>query len=254
MHNDFKKLLLNLKENYDAISTKAEFEAEGADFEEVLFLKEISKAVNLDLTIKIGGAEAIRDIKDSKIIETNNIVAPMIESLYAAEKFIKSAKSVYNSQENINFYINIETKQGLKVLKKILKNEISKDIKGIILGRSDLINSLKIKKEDIDNKTIFNQAKKIAKITKKFQKEFIIGGNITNNSIDFLKKISKIHLTKFETRKIVFDAKILAKNNIQEAITRALEFELMWIKNKNNANNPSKRDLERIKTLNFRLN
>ena len=74
------EVLQDLKENHHAIALKAEFEAEGADYIEVLKLKNFADVVGLNLAVKIGGCEAIRDMQDAKKIGANIIIAPMIES------------------------------------------------------------------------------------------------------------------------------------------------------------------------------
>ena len=72
-------LLRNLKENHHVVGVKAEFEAEGTRIEEALRLKEVLMKVDLGLTLKIGGCEAIRDIHEARVIGVARIVAPMIE-------------------------------------------------------------------------------------------------------------------------------------------------------------------------------
>ena len=79
--------LKDLKQNHHVLSIKAEFEAEGTRLEEAMRLKEVVTKAGLDMTIKIGGCEAIKDMYDAKVIGINAIVAPMIESPYAMEKF-----------------------------------------------------------------------------------------------------------------------------------------------------------------------
>ena len=78
--------LLDLKENHHVLGIKAEFEAEGTRLEEALRLKEVVTKAGLDLTIKIGGCEAIKDMYDARTIGVAAIVAPMIETPYAKEK------------------------------------------------------------------------------------------------------------------------------------------------------------------------
>ena len=117
MNNLEKKMvciLNDLKENHHVIGIKAEFEAEGTRLEEALRLKEVVTKAGLDLTIKIGGCEALKDMYDSRIIGVNTIVAPMIETPYAMKKYIQATKLAFpeEEREEIDFLINIETETG----------------------------------------------------------------------------------------------------------------------------------------------
>ena len=80
-------VLKDLKENNHVIGVKAEFEAEGTRMEEALRLKEVVSAAGLDLTVKIGGCEAIKDLYDSRVIGVSRIIAPMVESPHALKNF-----------------------------------------------------------------------------------------------------------------------------------------------------------------------
>ena len=55
-------VLKDLCENHCVGGIKAEFEAEGTRLEEALRLKEVVTKAGLDLTIKIGGCEALKDM------------------------------------------------------------------------------------------------------------------------------------------------------------------------------------------------
>ena len=211
-------LLENLKQNFHAIGLKAEFESEGATYEEVLALKKLS---DLPLSLKIGGCGALRDIQEAKKIGVSSIVAPMIESKYALNKFIETVRKVYSEDEEINLYINIETITGFKAINEIINDKDFCYVKGVVLGRNDLAESMGI--NDVEDNRIFEIAEEISKKIK--DKEFVIGGKITEKSLSFIKKLP---ITKFETRKIILD-----KNANIESINKAIEFEILWIKNKN---------------------
>ncbi len=66
-NREFKctKILTDLIENEGLIGIKTSFEDEGATFNEIIRLKEICNQSKTKVTLKIGGPEAIRDIKDS---------------------------------------------------------------------------------------------------------------------------------------------------------------------------------------------
>ena len=74
------KILTDLIENEGLIGIKTSFEDEGALFNETVRLKEVCNQAKTKITLKIGGPEANRDLKDSSIIVVKGLVAPMVES------------------------------------------------------------------------------------------------------------------------------------------------------------------------------
>ena len=248
--------LLDLKENHHVVGIKAEFEAEGTRLEEALRLKEVVTRAGLDLTIKIGGCEAVKDMYDARTIGVSTIVAPMIESPYAVKKYLQATKMAFPDDERaeMKFLINIETVYGYQYLEEILKSDFSKDLTGIVFGRTDMTGSLGMSKEDINHEVIFDYAEKIANITQKYNKELVIGGGVSAMSLPFFRRLPQGSLNRFETRKVIFDAqKALIDNNADKAILKAVGFELMWIKNKQNFYNAiSQEDIKRIEVLESR--
>lgn len=227
-------ILQDLKENYCVNSVKAEFAAERTTFKEITFLKEITLRSGLDLTLKIGGCEAVKDLYDAKTVEADAIVVPMIETPYALKKFINAINCVYKEEnlERVKTYINIETITGFKMFDDILKSEEFNELDGIILGRSDLVNSMDLK-SDVNSEKVLHIAKTISEKMVNTGKKMIIGGGVSADNSAFFEKIP--YLSEIETRKIVFDAKnLLNNNNFSEGIARALEFEIMWLNNKEN--------------------
>lgn len=242
-------ILTDLKLNHHVSSVKAEFEAEGATFDEVLLLKNLVDKAGLDLTIKIGGCEALKDIFDAKKIGIKSLVAPMIETPYALKKYVNTVKKVFSDEErkNINFFINIETITGYNNIDNILELPEAQYLEGIILGRMDMAYSMGLSREEVNSPQILNIASDLAQKAIKYNKKFIVGGGVCPKSLDFFKKLS---LYKFETRKVIFDSEILKEQNATEAILKALEFEIIWLKNKKNEwKINSKEDEERILML-----
>jgi len=248
--------LNDLRENHHVLGIKAEFEAEGTRMEEAMRLKEIVTRANLDLTIKIGGCEAIKDMYEARTIGVSCIVAPMIESPYAMKKYLQASKMVFpeDERDSIKFLINIETFYGFDHLDAMLNSKDSADLAGIVFGRTDMTGSLGMGKDDINHEKILDYAVKIAEKTLKHKKELVVGGGVSAQSLPFFKKLPVGALTRFETRKVIFNAQAMLKDPEAEAgILKAVGFELMWIKNKHNFYKAiSEEDINRIKTLESR--
>ena len=227
--------LLDLKENHHVVGIKAEFEAEGTRLEEALRLKEVVTRAGLDLTIKVGGCEAVKDMYDARTIGVSTIVAPMIETAYAMQKYVQASRFVFPQEErqDIKFLINIETKTGFKNLQEIVESPYFEFINGVVLGRVDMTGSMGLTREDINSPEILEIAKVIAAKMKSLNKEMVIGGGVSAHSLPFFKALPEHSLNRFETRKIIFDAKkALNDSNADKGILKAVGFELMWLKNK----------------------
>lgn len=228
-------LLTGLKENYGAIGAKVEFEEEGASFEDAFRLKEMLIQADLDLTIKIGGCKAINEMNAVKRIGANAIVAPMIETPYAVKEYFKALKSVFLQDElqDIETFINIETITGYLNFDEIMSLSEAEELSGIVFGRGDMVRSLGLTKDEINSEEMLGFSNSLARKTYKYGKNFIIGGGVSSRSLPFFKKLPENYLNKIETRKIIFNAqKLLKMDKAKEGILKAIEFELMWIKNK----------------------
>ncbi len=228
------KTLIDLKQNHNVEGVKAEFEAEGTRLEEALRLKEVVTRAGLDLTIKIGGCEAIKDMYDARVIGVNTIVAPMIETAYAFKKYINAVKMVFPEEERkeTKFLINLETITGLKNIDEMLKTPEKEYLDGLVLGRVDMTGSMGLSREDINSDKVFDIANELAIKAKAHNLEMVIGGGVSADSLSFFRKLPENTLHRYETRKIIFNAKKSLKADPEEGILKAVGFELMWLKNK----------------------
>jgi hypothetical protein len=229
------RILTELKRDYSVIGVKAEFEAEGSRLTDLMRLKDIATQAGLGLVIKIGGAEALRDLYDARLIGASGIVAPMIESDYALNKYLLAIKKAYRNEEErkrLSFFINVETSLGYKNLGKMLDLSGVADLAGIVLGRSDMAGSLGLEKKDINSKKIFDIASGIVVKIKNKNLKFVVGGNIDANSLPFLSSLPAGSLSAFETRKIIFGCPGALGKCAREGIKKAIKFEMLWLKNK----------------------
>ncbi|MCB0748753.1 MAG: citrate lyase beta subunit [Ignavibacteriae bacterium] len=233
-----KKMVEILKElagEYFATGIKAEFEAEGTRLEEAMRLKDVISKAGLDLNLKIGGSEAIKDMLDSISLGVSRIIAPMVETPYALKKYIESAYSTYsrNDCNDVEFLINVETKTTLENLPEMLSSEAAKKLQGIVIGRVDLTGSMGLTRENVNDKIILEASIGAAKLAKKYGKSVIVGGGVSVDSIEFFNSFPENHLDRYETRKVIFACPDALKNP-KIAFLKANEFELLWLKNKKN--------------------
>lgn len=226
--------LLDLRDNHCVVGIKAEFEAEGTRMEEMLRLKEIVTKAGLDLTIKIGGCEAIRDMYECRVIGVNRVVAPMIESAYALKKYITAVKLAFPPDEidQVSFFINVETAAGVKALDEMLALPEVKGLGGIVIGRVDMTGSMGMTREDINAPQIFEITREICHKAKQHGLECVIGGGVSAQSLPFFRDLPEGYLDRYETRKVIFQCPAALSDSADKGILKAVGFELMWLKNK----------------------
>jgi len=227
-------LLKDLKENYNVIEIKAEFEAEASRMVELSRLKDVISSVGLTLMMKIGGVEAITDIYNCLTIGVTGIVAPMAETAYAMSKYIKAIEKYVpeDNQEDIEFAANIETITAYKNIDEILNTKGINLLASMTVGRVDFTTSMGLDRSGVNSKEMLKIVRNIFKKLKAKGFKAGLGGAISPESIPFLKQLDEGNLIdKFETRKVVFKNSAINKN-IEEGITKAVEFELLWLKSK----------------------
>lgn len=208
-------ILRELKEKYNAIGIRGEFEAEGSRINELMLLSRLGALSSLKLFIKVGGCEAISDIRKAEELGAYGILAPMIESGFAVKKFKEAIRKVYGSgycvpnlentktTSELEKIINIETITGYEKLEDILK-EGKKEIDTISIGRVDLSSSLGIDRSGINSDKILSITKDIMEKSKQYGYKVNFGGGISEDAIPFIEELFPLN-DRFETRKIVFD-------------------------------------------------
>lgn len=227
-------LLKDLKINHNVVGVKAEFEAEGTRMEEAMRLKDVTSLAGLDLNIKIGGCEAIKDMFDAINLGARRVISPMIETPYALEKFLCSSLIVFNDiLDSVELLINIETCTAVKNFSEMLKIPSIRYLNGIVIGRVDMSGSLGLERTQVNSPTILDITLEVAKKAKDNGLTVVVGGGVSFESIGFFKAFPAGSIDRFETRKVIFGCPN-ALNNKKEAFLKAVEFELLWLKNKSN--------------------
>jgi hypothetical protein len=228
-------ILKALKADFGALSVKAEFEAEGTRTDELLRLIELARRADLMVGLKIGGAEAVRDLIESKQFGVEYIIAPMVETPYALKKYIEAKNAVYSSEqrEDTKFLFNIETITTYNNLDDILKVAAREDgVQGGVFGRVDFSGSMELGRAYIDKDVITRHVLATAKACKAKGLEFVVGGAVAIQSLPELRKVYAEHLSRFETRKVIFAGRALENEEMARGLEMTVHFELLWLRNK----------------------
>ena len=223
-------ILKCLKNEHDIIAIKAEFEAEGSRTDELVMLNEIIFRADMKLYIKIGGCEAVRDLDQCRLLGASGIMAPMIESPFAMQKYVGAAKKVYeNDWEHIEWIINAETVTCHENLDAILE-EGKGFLSTVSIGRVDLSASMGLSRAVINGDEVFAATKDIAERCKKYGYQVNFGGGISFDAVPFICIMYPL-IDRFETRKVVFRTSDDEKQ-LKAGILKAMEFETLYLQNK----------------------
>ena len=231
LEKGLKASLKYLKDEFNMCAVKAEFEAEGSSFRDLARLRRWTAFQGIELYLKIGGVEALRDIKDAFDLGVDGLIAPMVESPFGITKFTDAVNSIFSGR-NIYKSINIETQTAVLCIDDILADAKNK-VDSITIGRTDL--SLSYFDPDIkpDSKFIFDLIETISDKARKAGLALTIGGSISTESINQFRKQRKKfkdRISSIETRKIILPVESFLEK--ERALEEALRFEDLYLRAK----------------------
>lgn len=223
-------LLKRLRDEHNVRGLKTEFEAEGARLEEVLRLKELCMRAELALTLKIGGCEAVSDMRTAQSVGVDAIVAPMVESAFALKKFVDAAKSVFSpvELETLELRVNVESLTGAGNFDGMLEVSQFDALAGIVIGRKDL--ALSMGSGDVGDVRVIDCCREIfGKIRRQKPKAHCsMGGMISPDLVPLLQEFGSL-VSCIETRKIIYGIPGEGMvRNLLEGAKKGYEFEMLW--------------------------
>lgn len=222
---------------------KVETESEGLAWDEIVSLRILAQAHGLPFLVKIGGAEAITDMKASAQIFVDELIAPMIETKFAAEKFLSAAKDHAPSQKK---RLLIESITGIRNIKQIC--ELARGVSGVNFGRSDFVQSLNLETSSsftVDSREVLHYLNEGIELAKSFGFETTMGGQISGRTVRNLVEMKVSLPDRLETRRFILPTKALVSD--PSLIDKILNIELRLMKYQ--VKNANKRALHSTKYL-----
>jgi len=244
--------LVRLKE-LGLSAVKAEFEAEGASFRDLLRLRRFTAEQNISLYLKIGGVEALRDLKDALDLGVDGVIAPMVESPFGVVKFAEAVESIFGGRRLFKS-INIETRGAVERIDDILEVARGK-VDNVTIGRTDLSRSYFDSVVQPDSPFILDLIERLSYKVQSAGLDLTVGGSLTSESIRiFAERKERFgnRVSSLETRKAVFptDRMLGGKAVLKES----LRFEELYLRFKLECEAwLSRADQERLSKLKSRL-
>jgi hypothetical protein len=248
---NLQKILLKVRD-LGCCGIKISYEDEGALLNEMISMRYLTASSGLQLSIKIGGCEAKRDIVDCIDLGCDSIVAPMIESEFALKKFLNSLKQYGYCREK---GFNLETINAYNCIDE-LSGEFN-NLDFVTVGRVDFVGSFGKDRNFVNDDEMFKIVTNVfKKVRENGNTKCYLGGAISIDSKDFIcRLINENLLDKFETRYIIFDVKKINFNKFDELLYFANVFEVEWLKYINSKYSLlANKDIKRISMIEDRIN
>lgn len=223
---DNLKLILNDLKEMGCTGIKISFEDEGAQLNEMMTMRYLTAVVGLELSIKVGGCEAKRDIKECIHLQSDTIVAPMIESSFALKKYMDSIQSCkYTGKKSFN----LETITGYHQFNDYLP--LLHNFNSITIGRVDFASSMNETRDFTNSDLMYFYVHDAFVKSKQCGLYCNLGGAISIDSKEFIEDLIFDNvLDYFETRYVIFKIDKINMDDFEKMLYYANLFEIEWMR------------------------
>ncbi len=232
---------------------KSRVRGRGCILSDLIKLRRLTAQQNVPLYLKIGGVEALRDIKDALDIDVDGLIAPMVESPFGVVKFVGAVESVFGQREFFKS-INIETREAVQQIDGILDVARGK-IDNVTIGRTDLSHSYFDSKVEPDSPFILDLIERLSYKICSSGLSLAVGGSVTSESIRLFQQRRDglgNRVSSMETRKVVLPIEKMLEQG--DALKESLHFEELYLRYKLECEAwLSRPDQERLGKLKTRL-
>lgn len=192
---------------------KGEFEAEGLTRDEVSAESLYAARHGLGYLVKIGGCEAKSDIQFLINLGIHSVVAPMIETPFAMQKYMEMLPP--DRFEHVS--VTIETVTAVKNIEEIIA--AGSHLTEVTIGRTDL--SASYGSSDVESERTTEMVKLVAACAKRHGLKVTMGGSINKKTQALLAADAELLalLDYIETRKVVMSiAQFMDPNSLKNAL------------------------------------
>ena len=208
--------------SYGAVGVKGGFEAEGQGMDEITYMEKLDP-INLPITCKIGGPEAVNDVRLLKSRGINRIQVPMVRECVDLKKIVQTVQDTGDNNQSFEICINLESNGAYKSRKELLECPEISYVSKVNVGKSDFGLSAGLSANDEE---ILRLSRLILLDAREKNLRCGVGGSIVPSCID--RVIYIIEPDEIETRHVIFSVDEMT--NPQESIRAALDFELLFHK------------------------
>ncbi|MBY0408372.1 MAG: hypothetical protein K2Q01_11840 [Rickettsiales bacterium] len=222
------QLIESLVADGKPMAIKKETEAEGASAEDIFLFRALTWRVKLPFYVKIGGAEAVTDVALCQRAQVDGIIAPMIESHFALQKFLNSIDAVYGAGVRPRLIITIESQTAVRQFDAIF-SACKGHVQDITIGRTDLSASFMDAHVTPACAAVMEMVQEVAARVAGSGIELNMGGNVNVATPGQLAGLPGLlgQMQSIETRNVIFAAKATPAQ-----IAAALHFEKGWLEYK----------------------